>query len=80
MLSLCVFKNDVAKSKNFIDINLFYLLTAWCIEIIGKKLDLNTIRPDELSGHLRRFYAEAQPKNCIIPGHKNASRSGTRIS
>ncbi|KAL3862258.1 hypothetical protein ACJMK2_008240 [Sinanodonta woodiana] len=34
-----------------------------CIEIIGKKLDLNTIRPDELSGHLRRFYAEAKPKN-----------------
>ncbi|KAL3871615.1 hypothetical protein ACJMK2_039604 [Sinanodonta woodiana] len=38
-------------------------MTAWCIENIGKKLDLNTIRPDELSGHLRRFYAEAQPKN-----------------
>ncbi|KAL3866008.1 hypothetical protein ACJMK2_043349 [Sinanodonta woodiana] len=39
------------------------VFNAWCIEIIGKKLDLNTIRPDELSGHLRRFYAEAQPKN-----------------
>ncbi|KAL3854048.1 hypothetical protein ACJMK2_013330 [Sinanodonta woodiana] len=38
------------------------VFNAWCIEIIGKKLDLNTIRPDELSGHLRRFYAEAQPK------------------
>ncbi len=61
MVSLCVFQNYLAKCKNCIAMNIFifnYSLVYWNYWIVTWLKH----RPEELRGHLRRFYAETQPK------------------
>ncbi|CAC5410636.1 unnamed protein product [Mytilus coruscus] len=37
--------------------------SAWCSERLQKTVDFNTINEENLNESLRKFYAEAQPKN-----------------
>ena len=53
----------------------FISLSDWSVEKFGKELDLLTIDVQQLNDHLKRFYAEVQPKNEDLSGcneyHKN---------
>ena len=39
------------------------LFSAWCIESLGQHVDLATVSVPDLDQHLRKFYAEAAPRN-----------------
>ena len=53
----------------------FISLSDWSVEKFSKELDLLAIDVQQLNDHLKRFYAEVQPKNEDLSGcneyHKN---------